>query len=145
MRWKLVVVLVALLLLAPLVRPRSAHAARLLPRFAPKTSSGALRAAHGVTVSVKFRSDRKGIVASFSNLNSAAAVSYSLSYFSREIEQGEDGIVKPDLGTFKKELIFGTCSSGACRYDTDLTDARFIVTTMLKNGVKVVKTFRLKV
>ncbi len=141
MRWKILFVFLAIAL--SLMAPSNAHAARLLPRFAPKTVGGAKP--HGVTVSVRFRSDRKAIVVSFSNLKDAAAVSYSLSYFSREIEQGEDGIVKVDLGTFKKELIFGTCSSGACRYDTSLSDARFTVTSMLKNGIKVVKTFRLKV
>lgn len=131
------------LMLALFAAAPSVTFARLLPRFAPKTVGGAKP--HGVTVSVKFRPDRKGIVASFSNLTTAAAVSYSLTYFSNGIEQGVDGIMKPELGSAKKELIFGTCSSGVCRYDTNLTDARFTVTTMLKNGTKIIKTFRLKV
>lgn len=127
--------------------PKKALARRRLPRAAPiKKSGGApVRSSRGVTVRVRFRGDRRAIIVDFSNLGIAASVSYNLSYTTRGTTQGAGGEIGTAEDPTTREIIFGTCSHGVCRYDSGITKARFLVTTRLKNGVKVVKPFRLKV
>lgn len=122
-----------------------ALAKRLLPRAKPATSG--MAPTRGVSTSVKFRGDRLAIVVTFSNLSLASSVSYILSYNTRGTTQGASGTLNtetsPDPTT--RELLFGTCSHGVCRYDYGITNARFVVTTIKKDGKKIVKSFRLKV
>ncbi|MAG60090.1 hypothetical protein CMO96_04860 [Candidatus Woesebacteria bacterium] len=136
-----------------LAAPTPALAKRKLPRVAPakvqpapKRVSAPSVNTRGVGVSVKFRGDRRAIVATFSNLSRASAVSYQLTYKSGGIRQGAGG----SLGSLSedpavRELLFGTCSHGVCRYHSGITGARFVITTTLTNGRKVVKPFRLRV
>ena len=122
-------------------------AKRTLPRAGGTSSMGATSSAtSGVTTSVKFRADRLAINAAFKNLSIAKSVSYQLTYTGGGISQGAGGTVS-DLTTEpqERELLFGTCSKGVCTYHTGIKNAKFVVTTTLKNGKKVVKTFRLKV
>lgn len=132
-----------------LAYPQGVHAKKTLPRQgSAKASVGAKTGgSKGVNVSVKFKADRKGIVASFGNLEIASSVSYSLSYTQRGgIREGAGGTVgNLSEGSVTRELLFATCSSGVCRYHTGIKNAKFTVTTTLKNGKKVVKNFRLKV
>lgn len=143
---KLTVLISSFFLLLTIASPVSAK--RLLPhaRKSSSTSSRAVRSTRGVTAGVRFRGDRRGIVVTFSNLSIAKAINYQLSYSVRGTTQGAGGALSPgspDPST--RELIFGTCSHGVCRYDSGITNARFTVTTTLKNGLKIVKRFRLKV
>jgi hypothetical protein len=123
-------------------------AKRLLPQ-AQKTNATAPKvSSKGVSVSVKFRSDRNAIIATFTNLRIAKEISYSLSYKNSEgIEQyTESSVSVNEREPLIREIPFGTCSTdNICRYDTGITNAKFIVTTTLKNGRKVIKTFNLKV
>lgn len=124
-------------------------AKKLLPRVnIPKTTSKAATggsSSQGVLVKVKFRGDRRAIVATFSDLSKASSVTYSLTYDSKGITQGAGGSVSVTEGTVTREILFGTCSHGTCRYDTGITNAKLSVTTTLKNGKKIVKNFKLKV
>lgn len=120
------------------------EAKRVLPQSAPRPATGS-STTRGVTTTVKFKPDRRGITATFKNLSIAADVTYSLTYVAGGIEQGVDGAVNIALGSVSKDLIFGTCSAGVCRYDTGIVNARLTVTTMLRNGKRIVKIFRLKV
>lgn len=97
------------------------------------------------TISVRIRGDRRAIIASFNSLTTASSVSYSLSYVSRGIGQGVGGSMPTTSNSASREIIFGTCSGGVCRYDSGITDAKFVVTSTLKNGRKVIKTFRIKI
>lgn len=99
----------------------------------------------GVTTKVSFLPGKRGIVATFSNLEIATSVSYSLTYSSRGIQEGAGGSLTELSGTQTRELLFGTCSAGVCRYHSGIKNAKFTVTTVLKNGKKVTKVFRLKV
>lgn len=131
-----------------LVFPKTVSAKRRLPRAVPIKTGGSApvaRTSRGVTARVRFRGDRLAIVVDFSNLGIASLVSYNLSYTTRGTTQGAGGNISPSEGSTTRELIFGTCSGGVCRYDSGITKARFLVTTVLKNGVKIVKPFRLKV
>lgn len=131
-----------------LLFPEDTQAKMRLPQAAPVksgTSSAPVRTTRGVTLKVRFRGDRLAIIADFTNLEIASSVSYNLSYTTRGTTQGAGGEISPSEGATTREIIFGTCSHGVCRYDSGITNARFLVTTILKNGVKIVKPFRLKV
>lgn len=140
-------------LFSPLFFPPKASAKRLLPRVAGaktsatgRSSAPAARSSRGVTVKVSFRDDRKATIATFSNLSIATKVEYSLTYNTRGTKQAVVGSLDPTReDPTMRELLFGTCSAGVCRYDAGISDARFTVTTTLKSGLKVVKPFRLKV
>lgn len=121
---------------------------RLLPQASgvsrAKSSSTASTAGR-VGVSVKFKSDRQAIIADFNNLGVASSVTYSLSYSHGGVNEGAGGTISASGDTASRELLFGTCSKGVCRYHTGIKNAKFTVTSTLKGGKKVVKTFRLKV
>lgn len=131
-----------------LFMPQEVEAKRKLPSAASKVGTIAKKAAtpgKGITTKVKFRSDRKGIVATFSNLDVASKVAYSLTYTQKRVQEGAGGSLTDLSGTQTRELLFATCSHGVCRYHTGIKNARFVVTTTLKNGKKISKGFRLKV
>lgn len=120
-------------------------AKRLLPQARPRSAGAA--PTRGISTSVKFRGDRLAIVVTFSNLTVASSVSYILSYNTRGTTQGASGTLNPETSPDPtvRELLFGTCSHGVCRYDYGITNARFVVTTVRRDGKKIVKSFRLKV
>lgn len=139
---------IVILFLTGLFLPTKVHAKRRLPHAAPiRTSRGSVaRTSRGVTTKVRFRGDRLAIIVDFSNLGIASSLSYNLSYNTRGTTQGAGGEISTTAeDPTTRELLFGTCSAGVCRYDSGITNARFVVTTTLKNGVKVVKPYRLKV
>ena len=123
--------------------PTAVQAKRTLPAL--KSVSASKSTSSGVTVKVKFRSDRKGVILNFGNLTAATGVSYDLIYDTRGTTQNAGGAVKISSDTANTEVIFGTCSSGVCRYDTGISNAKLQVFITLKNGRKIVKPFRLKV
>lgn len=125
------------------ILPTAVQAKRKLPAL--KSASAVKSTSSNVTVKVKFRSDRKGVVLNLGNLSAASGVSYDLIYDTRGTTQNAGGAVKISGDTNTAEVIFGTCSAGVCRYDSGITNAKLTVTTTLKNGRKVIKPFRLKV
>lgn len=135
------------LLFFSLAFPTNVEAKRLLP-YLRKTAASSTRTsgtATGYGLKVKFMPSRLGIVATFSNLNQVSKVSYIFSYASRGVMQGASGTVNTSEVNTVREIIFGTCSHGVCRYDSGITNAQFVVTTTFKNGKRLIKTFRLKV
>lgn len=144
------VFLLSFLAVLLLVYSQDAYAKRTLPQagakktvFKAQTGGGV----KGINASVKFRGDRKAIIATFGNLEIASSVSYLLSYTAGKGTREGAGGTLSDLsaGTTTRELLFATCSAGVCRYHTGIKNAKFTVTTTLKNGKKVAKNFRLKV
>jgi len=123
--------------------PAPVQAKRKLPVL--KSASTAKSTSANVTVKVKFRSDRKGVILNFGNLTAATGVSYDLIYDTRGTTQNAGGAVKISSATANTEVIFGTCSSGVCRYDSGISNAKLQVSITLKNGRKIVKPFKLKV
>lgn len=125
--------------------PHDVLAKRVLPT-AGSAKTTAKTTTKGVTAKVKFRSDRRAIVVTLSNLSIATKVDYVLSYTSKSVAQGASGTITSGAeDPLTREILFGTCSHGVCRYDSQITNAKFTVTTTLKNGRKVSKSFRLKV
>jgi len=99
-----------------------------------------------VVTSVKFRGDRRAVIINFAGLTNAISVTYSLTYSSNGIPQGVMGTITNIAGSVdSRELLFGTCSHGVCRYHTGITDARLVITSKLKSGITTRKSYRLKV
>ena len=136
------ILLFTILFILIIASPTDVFAKKKLPGVTTKQSAGSTK---GVSTSVKFTSGKHGIVATFSNLDIASSVSYSLTYSSRGIQEGAGGSLTDLSGTQTRELLFGTCSSGVCRYHKNPKNAHFTVTTALQNGKKVSKVFKLKI
>lgn len=136
-----------LILFLGLVSTSAVFAKRLLPFLVkPATGKAAASTTPRVATSVKFRADRLAVVISFSNLPTASKVDYFLTYNTRGTTQGASGTIIPGgETTATRELLFGTCSKGVCRYDTRITNAKLTITSTLVNGQRVIKRYRLKV
>lgn len=144
---KILILCLGLLVFAALATPTLAK--KVLPRAKP---AGGTKAATGtpsgrIGVSVKFRGDRRAIIVNFSSLSNASNVSYTLSYSTRGTTQGAGGSINPTTtgSSASRELLFGTCSHGVCRYDSGITNAKLVVTYTLTNGKRYSKSFRIKV
>lgn len=120
-------------------------AKKLLP-FLRKTTGGTASTSSHVTSSVKFRGDRLGIIVTLGNLQAAYKVDYFLSYQTKGTTQGASGsITDTSMGSATRDIIFGSCSKGACRYDSGISNAKFVITIYLTGGRKIVRSYRLKV
>ncbi len=127
--------------------PKNADAAK---KFVPSTkktttvkkstaSSGSIPAV------VRYRSDKLGILFSFSNFSGIESVAYSFLYRSNNIQQGAGGAVRADNNPgMERELLFGTCSTSVCTYHYNLTGARLVLTAKMTNGSTVSKSYRIK-
>lgn len=119
--------------------------AKLLPRF----RSGGKKvapASSGIAVSAKLRKDRKAVVVSFGNLNKTKNVTYTLIYQTNGKDEGVSGSISSAGGnSATRELLFGTCSSGVCRYHAGLSNVRLEIITELNSGKKTLKRFKIKV
>ena len=117
--------------------------AKVLPRF---RGSGGRIISSGVGVSAYLRSDRLALVVNFSNLSKANNVSYTLSYQTNGKEEGIGGSIDSSGGnSASRELLFGTCSGGVCRYHTGLTNMKLEVTTELASGRRTLRRFRVRI
>lgn len=127
--------------------PKNADAAK---KFVPSTkktttvkkstvSSGSIPAV------VRYRSDKLGILFSFSNFSGIESVAYSFLYKSNGMQQGAGGAVRSDNNPgMERELLFGTCSTSVCTYHYNLTGARLVLTAKMTNGSTVSKSYRIK-
>lgn len=145
-----ILILLSLFIFASIFATGDVFAKKKLPsgnntKKVTTTTKKSSTATKGVTVSVKLNPDRRGIVATSSNLEIASSVSYSLTYTSRGVKEGVGGSLTELSGIQTRELLFGTCSAGVCRYHPSPKNAKFVVTTTLKDGKKVSKVFRIKV
>jgi hypothetical protein len=120
--------------------------AALRQRTRRKTTSspGTTSASRGVKAQIRFRSDRQGLLISFSDFEDIDSVRYELVYDSNGVTQAVGGTAA--LGdTSTRELLFGTCSAGICRYHSNITNARLSIITTLENGTKILKPYRIRV
>jgi len=142
-----IIIFVLLAISVPLVWPSSVWAAKArTARGASMTVSSGTTTAGRVASSVKFKANRLGIIVSFSGLNNATSVTYELTYTAAGIPQGARGTVSGTASnTASRELLFGTCSKNVCRWHTNITAARLVVTSRLNSGLTTRKSFRLKV
>lgn len=88
---------------------------------------------------------RLGMVVNLFNLDKVSKVSYVLSYTGSAKSQGVVGSFVPGAATDARELLFGTCSRGACVYHENVTNARLTINFTLKAGGIFTKRYLLKV
>ncbi len=131
-----------------IIMPARTHAAKILPRFqssggkvAPKKASGG----NSVYSSVRLRGDRKALNVSFSNLGAARDITYILTYQTNGKDEGVSGSVDASGGSATRELLFGTCSSGVCRYHSGIANMRLEVSGELTSGKKFVRRYKIRV
>lgn len=129
-------------------------AAKLLPQALNRSGSGQAQRGQqtvakatglGINVSPRIRADRKAFIVSFSNLQNASSVSYTLVYNANGQQEGAGGTISSSGNSATRELLFGTCSKDVCRYHTNITNARFEVTYTTASGKKYLKRYRIKV
>jgi hypothetical protein len=139
MKFKLLFLLSSTLIYFSL--PASVFAARQRSR---KPSEPTVYVSRGVSSRVRFRPDRLGLVINFSNFDNLASGRYELIYESNGVTQAAGGsIILGD--TTSKELLFGTCSGGVCRWHENITNARLSIVSVLKDGTTVLKPYRIRV
>lgn len=110
------------------------------------SSGGSYYISGRVGSSVKFNAGRNGIIIYFSGLTNASSVNYSLSYESNGLSQGAMGTISNiTTSTDTRELLFGTCSGGVCRYHQNITNAKLVITSKLRSGYTTRKTYRIRI
>lgn len=116
-------------------------------KFVKKTASAPVKTSLSSSVPsvVKFRPDRLGILLSFSSFRSLDSITYSFTYTTNGIAQGAGGTITANNNpTAVRELLFGTCSTGVCRYHDNITNARLTLTAKFSNGKKITKIYTIK-
>ena len=141
MNKKIVLVLLTAMFFA--ATPALAAKKRVAPR-ALSRGTGTVSTTSGVKSYVRLQSNHLALLIDFSGFDNIKSGSYELTYTASGIGQGAGGsILLGDSST--KTLLFGTCSKGVCTYHTNITNARLTITSNLNNGLKVIKTYRIKV
>lgn len=136
---RLLFILSSVFVLTLFLMPQDAYARKIRVR-----STGTAVAA-GSYSSVSIYPSRLGIIINFFNLNKVSKVSYVLSYTGSGQSQGVVGSFAPPAATDSRELLFGTCSHGACRYHENVKTARLTLNFTLKNGGVSTKRYLIKV
>ncbi len=114
-------------------------------KFVPKKSALRFTAVSGIPAIVSYQPNHLGLNLSFRNFSGLESVSYSFTYNSNGIAQGIGGTVTANNNpTTARELLFGTCSRGACRYQNNLSNARLVLTAKYVNGKVFTKSYRIK-
>jgi hypothetical protein len=118
---------------------------RLLPRFA-QGGGGKRVAASGLVVGARLRGDRRALNVTFSNLPKVRNVTYTLMYQTNGKDEGVSGSLDSSSGgSVTRELLFGTCSAGICRYHQNITNMKLEVISELPSGKRTIKRFRIRV
>ncbi len=132
------------LIIALLVVVSTGHAYAAKKYVKPATSAGTSggAATSGSYSRVSLFPSKLGLNVNFFNLGNISKVSYVLSYFGSNQSQGIIGSFAPSTPTDGRELLFGTCSHGACRYHENVKDARLVINFTLKNGLVVTKRYK---
>ncbi len=122
--------------------PSTIYAAK---RFIPKKITRTRVSTGSIPAVVRYRGDRQGILLSLLNFNGLESVSYSFTYNTNGNPQGAGGtITAANNPTAQRELLFGTCSSGVCRYHFNLSNARLVLTGRTTSGRTVNRSYRIK-
>ncbi|OGK16402.1 hypothetical protein A2774_03020 [Candidatus Roizmanbacteria bacterium RIFCSPHIGHO2_01_FULL_39_12c] len=119
--------------------------AKLLPRF---RSGGAKRVGFsgGIGSNVRLRGDRQAIIVNFNNLSKASNVMYTLIYQTNGKDEGVSGSLDSSTGnSVARELLFGTCSHGVCRYHANITNMRLEILTTYKSGKRTLRRYKIRV
>ena len=137
--------IILLLVFAFLSFPQTALALKARAKRGVSGSSSSLLGRR-VGYSVRFNANRTGLIISFSGLTNATSVNYTLSYNTHGLPQGAMGtMTNLQTNTDTREVLFGTCSGGVCRYHQNITNASLVITSKLKSGYTTRKTYRIRI
>lgn len=127
------------------LHPSIAEGGKKLPqaRGGKGKTTGSVGSSLGI--SPRLRGDRKALLVSFSNVQNAQSISYTLLYQTNGQEEGAIGSVNPSQGTATRELLFGTCSRNVCRYHSNITNMKLEVVAKLKSGKTQTRRYRIRV
>ncbi len=121
--------------------------AKLLPRFTKTGKMAGQRiVSSGLVVSPKLRRDRLALILTLSNLQKVNNITYTLMYQTNGKDEGVSGTIDSSVGpSVTRELLFGTCSAGVCRYHQNISNMKLEVVSKLPNGKQTLKRYRIKV
>lgn len=125
------------------LHPSIAEGGKRLPQMRGKGK--AKLAGSSLGISPRLRGDRKALLVSFSNVQNAESISYTLLYQTNGQDEGAIGSVNPSQGTATRELLFGTCSRNVCRYHQNITNAKLEVVAKLKSGKSLTRRYRIRI
>lgn len=146
MNKKFFLALIVSLLLFSLVSTLSWAAKTRPPRGSTSGTTVTRTYSRGINASISFRPDRLGLIINFSGFTSnIESVTYTLTYNANGIPQGAMGTVTPETASEQREVLFGTCSHGVCRYHTNITNARLVIDTKLTSGLTIRKPYRINI
>lgn len=120
--------------------------AKLLPQSKSVKSKLLPAVAKSFSVSARLRADRKALFVTFSNPQKVKNIAFTLTYQTNGKEEGAGGSVpinSPSVVT--RELLFGTCSSGVCRYHSNMSNMRLQVSYESLAGKRYIKRFKIRV
>lgn len=123
----------------------SALAAKMRLQRGGKETSVRRTYTRGVKASVRFKPDRRGLLINFSGFGNAVSATYTLTYTANGIPQGATGTAIPATAGEQRELLFGTCSAGVCRYHSNIKNAHLVIESKLNSGLIIRKPYRIKV
>ena len=119
--------------------------AKLLPRFR-STGGRKTTFSGGIGTAVRLRSDRKALNVNFSNLLKVTNVTYTLIYQTNGKDEGVSGTIDSSVGnSAARELLFGTCSHGVCRYHQNLSKMKLEIVSLYSSGKRTLRRFRIRV
>lgn len=140
-------VIITLLFLAVASLTVGAQQSFAAKKFVKKPAAATVKTSGGGSIPaiVRKRGDARGILISFSHFNGLQSVSYSFTYTTGGLQQGAGGqVTSANNPTSQRELLFGTCSGGVCKYHTGVKNARLVLTATFTNGRKVSKSYVVK-
>lgn len=125
-----------------LLSVRNVEAAK---KFVPKKTTSVYTPSTGIPAIVSYRPDHLGLNLSFSNFSGLDSISYSFTYSTNGIPQGIGGTITANNSPASpRELLFGTCSRGVCRYQYNLSNAKLVLAARYTNGKTASKTYKIK-
>jgi|SRR3989344_5361532 len=104
------------------------------------------KAIKNVGVYTQLLRGKTGVNVSLTNTQGASSILYMVSYTTNGKPEGAGGTVYPkNKKSIVRRIIFGTCSSGVCRYHKNVKNVTVSVEITYKNGRASSKRYRVKI
>jgi hypothetical protein len=111
------------------------------PVFALNTTKKAVKNPE-IIVQTKVNINKNAVNVYFGNLQKTSSLFYQLSYITNGKQEGAGGtITTKGKYSLSRNLIFGTCSAGVCRYHKKISNAKLNVTVTYLDGKTKTKTY----
>lgn len=102
------------------------------------------RASIEAIVQTKVNKNKTAVSVYFGNLQKTSSIQYSLSYVTNGKAEGAGGqISTAGRYSMSRNLLFGTCSAGVCRYHKKIKNAKLTVSVVYRDGKTKTRTYRI--